>query len=171
MSQFDVEKFMSEPNEDTFRSLNRGELIALAKHLKLEVKTAMKKREVQIIIVKYLVSEGVFGKTVLEEYETPKSKLSPDQQFEIQKIKMDREREREERERQERLEDKERQERLEEKRLQHEYEMKKLELQAKLGSDPSVEKSSASLMLLSILSLCHHFSRQMLINISCILKK
>ena len=62
MSQFDVEKFMSERNEDTFHNLKRGELIALAKHLKLEVKTAMKKREVQIIIVKYLVSEGVLEK-------------------------------------------------------------------------------------------------------------
>jgi len=114
-------------------------------YLKLEVKTAMKKRAVQIIILKYLVSEEVFGKTVLEEYEAPKSKLSPDQQFDIQKLEMEMKREgkerqerleREERERQERLEEKERlerlerqererQEKLEEKGQQHAYEMKK----------------------------------------------
>ena len=53
----------------------------------------------------------------------------------------------EEKERQERLEreDREQQERLEREKmpLQHEFEMRKLELQVKLGSDPSVEKSSA----------------------------
>jgi len=33
MSQFDVEKLMSEPNEDTFRGLKKDELITFAKHL------------------------------------------------------------------------------------------------------------------------------------------
>ena len=53
----------------------------------------------------------------------------------------------EEKERQERLEreDREQQGRLEREKmpLQHEFEMRKLELQVKLGSDRSVEKSSA----------------------------
>ena len=54
---------------------------------------------------------------------------------------------REEKERQERLEreDRQRQKRLEREKIesQHEFEMRKLELQVKLGSDPSIEKSSA----------------------------
>ena len=41
MVDFDREKFMSEPSEDTFYDLKKDELISLAKHLKLEVKTAM----------------------------------------------------------------------------------------------------------------------------------
>ena len=200
MSQFDVEKFMSEPNEDTFHDLKKDELISLAKYLQLEVKKAMRKHQIQDIILKHLVSKGLFKETVLEMYESPKPELSSEQRFqlELKKLEMqerleekerqerleekerqerleekerqqrleekerqerlereEKERqerlEREEKERQERLEEKERQERLEEKerqerlekdKMRHEYEMKQLELQANLGSDPSVEKSS-----------------------------
>ena len=34
MSQFDAEKFMLEPSEDTFYDLKKDELISLVKHLK-----------------------------------------------------------------------------------------------------------------------------------------
>ena len=44
MSQFDAEKFMSEPCEDTFYDLKKDDLISLAKHLKLEVKKALRKQ-------------------------------------------------------------------------------------------------------------------------------
>ena len=43
MSQFDTEKFMSEPYKDPFYVLKKDELISLAKHLKLEVKKAKQK--------------------------------------------------------------------------------------------------------------------------------
>ena len=162
MSQFDAATFMSEPSEDTFAALKKDELISLAKHLKLEVKTAMRKHQIQNIVLKHLVSEGIFKETVLEKYEVPKLGLSElDYKLELQKMEMRERREEkerqerlEEKERQERLQEKERQERLEEKErqerlekekmeLQHELEMKKLEVQLKLGSDPCVEKSSA----------------------------
>ena len=150
MSQFDAETFMSEPSEDTFYDLKKDELISLAKHLQLEVKKAMRKYQIQHIILKHLVSKDVFKETVLEMYEAPKLELQL--QLELKKLEMqerleEKERqerlEEKERERQERLEEKERQERLEKERLRHELEMKKLELQAKLGSDPSVEKCIA----------------------------
>ena len=189
MSQFDPEKFMSEPNEDTFYDLKKDELISLAKHLKLEVRKAMRKYQIQDIILKHLVSVEVFKETVLETYEEPDPELRKLQfQLELKKLEMqerleekERQERLEEKERQERLEGKERQERLEEKErqerleemerqerleekerqerlgekerqerlekekmaLQHELEMKKLELHAKLGSDPSVETSTA----------------------------
>ena len=162
MSQFDAATFMSEPSEDTFAALKKDELISLAKHLKLEVKTAMRKHQIQNIVLKHLVSEGIFKETVLEKYEVPKLGLSElDYKLELQKMEMRERREEKERqerleekeqqerlqekERQERLEEKERQERLEKEKmeLQHELEMKKLEVQLKLGSDPCAEKSSA----------------------------
>ena len=49
----------------------------------------------------------------------------------------------EEKERQERMEEKERQERLQREEKEYEFEIRKLELQVKLGSDYSAEKSSA----------------------------
>ena len=67
MSQFDEEKFMSEPWEDTFYDLKKDELILLAKHFKLEIKKAMRKHQIQNIIVEHLVSLKVFEETVLEQ--------------------------------------------------------------------------------------------------------
>ena len=104
------------------------------------------------------MNEGAFEEMILEKYEVSKPKLSPEQQYqlELKKLEMkERMQERmEEKERQERMEEKERQERMQEKErqerlerekmeLQHQFEIRMLELQVKLGSDPSVEKSSA----------------------------
>ena len=149
MSQFDAATFMSEPSEDSFAALKKDELISLAKHLKLEVKKAMKKHEIQYIVLEHLVSEGVFKETVLEKYEVPKSGLSGELQlqYKLKKLEMEerlQEKERQERlereekerqerleekERQERLQEKERQERLEEKERQERLETEKMELQ------------------------------------------
>ena len=134
MSQFAAEKFMSEPCEDTFCDLKKDDLISSAKHLKLEVKKAMRKHQIQSIIVKHLVTLKVFEETVLETVETSDSelkklqlqlefkKLGIQERLEMEEKKMQEreqrrqfEREKEERERQERLEreEKERRERLE----------------------------------------------------------
>ena len=75
MSQFDAEKFMLKLCEDTFYDLKKNELISLAKHLKLEVKKAMRKHQIQNIIVKHLVSLKVFEETVLETVVTSDSEL------------------------------------------------------------------------------------------------
>ena len=143
MSQFDAETFMSEPCEDTFYNLKKDELISLAKHLKLEVKKAMRKHQILNIIVEHLVSLKVFEETVLETVETFDSEVKKQQlQLEFKKLKMQErmeekqrkereeqpqfESEKEETERQERLEreEKERQERMEEKEGQERIEEK-----------------------------------------------
>ena len=89
MSQFDAEKFMLEPNQDIFSKLRKDELILLAKHLNLEVKNAMRKHDIQDVILKHLVSEGVFEEIVLENYEAPKQKLSPEQQYQLELKKLE----------------------------------------------------------------------------------
>ena len=75
MSHFDAEKFMLQPSEDTFYDLKNDQLISLAKHLKLEVKKAMRKHQIQNIVVEHLVSLKVFDETVLETVETSDSEL------------------------------------------------------------------------------------------------
>ena len=88
MSQFDTEKFMSEPCEDTFYDLKKDELISLAKHLKLEVKKALLKHQIQNNIVKLFVSLKIFEETVLETVETSDSELKKLQlHLEIKKIR------------------------------------------------------------------------------------
>ena len=51
-----MQKSLSEPCEDTFYDLEKDELISLAKHLKLEGKKAMRKHQIQNIVIKHLVS-------------------------------------------------------------------------------------------------------------------
>ena len=142
MSQFDAEKFKLEPSQDIFSKLRKDELILLAKHLELEVKKAMKKHDIQDIILKHLVSEGVFEEMVLEKYEASKPKLSPEQQcqLELKKLEMkERMQERmEEKERQERMEERERQERMEEKERQERMEEK--ERQARMEEKERQER-------------------------------
>ena len=151
-----MQKSLLEPDQDIFSKLRKDELILLAKHLNLEVKNAMRKHDIQDVILKHLVSEGVFEEIVLENYEASKPKLSPEQQYqlELKKLEMkermeekkkERQERKEEKERQERMEEKERQKRLEREKMewQHEFEIRKLELQLKSGSCSGVEKSSA----------------------------
>lgn len=133
MADFDPEKFMSDPCEDDFYDLKKDELVSLAKHLKLEVKKAMRKRQIQEIIVKHLVNLQVFEETVLETFETSDSELKKLQlQLEFKRLEIEREKE-------------ERQERLarEKQQLHHELEMKKLELEFSVGSNHSVSGSSS----------------------------
>ena len=46
-----MQKSLFEPREATFYDLKKDELISLAKHLKLEVKKAMRKHQIQNVIV------------------------------------------------------------------------------------------------------------------------
>ena len=165
----------------------------LAKHLKLEVKKAMGKHQIQNIVVEHLVSLKVFKEPVLETVETSDSEWKKLQlQLGFKKLEMQEKLEREDRERQERLEEKQRQKRLErEKKIKTRKTRKrrkgktrkkgrkgttrevrkrengiatwvwneKVGITSKVRSDPSVEKSSAKLMFLSLLSFCHHFNK------------
>lgn len=69
MSVFNPEDFMVEPNQSSFNQLRKDDLISLGKHLKLEMRSAMRQREIQRIIIEHLVNETrSFEPSVLEEY-------------------------------------------------------------------------------------------------------
>ena len=120
MSEFNPEVFMSKHDEDTFYDFKKDELISLAEHLKLEVKKATRKHQIQHIIVKHSVNVKAFKETMLETmsqtygaYDVEIKELQFE--LELKNLEMQERLEREERERQEELEreEKERQERLE----------------------------------------------------------
>ena len=50
MSQFKPEKFLLEPDREVFYKLRKDDLIFLGKHLELEVKSHMRKDEIQNVI-------------------------------------------------------------------------------------------------------------------------
>ena len=106
--KFNPEVFISKPDEDTFYDLRKNEFISLAEHLKLEVKKATRKHQIQHIIVKHLVNVKAFKETMLETmsqtygaYEVEIKELQFE--LELKNLEMQERLEREERERQEEL--------------------------------------------------------------------
>ena len=61
---------MSKPDEDTFYDLKKDELILLAEQLQLEVKKAMRKHQIQHMIVKHLINVKAFKETMETMSET-----------------------------------------------------------------------------------------------------
>ena len=62
---FQPADFSKDPDLDDFDGLNKESLVALGRHLNLEVKKAMRKHEIQCTIVKHLVETGVFEESAL----------------------------------------------------------------------------------------------------------
>ena len=106
--EFNPEVFISKPDEDTFYDLRKNEFISLAEHLKLEVKKATRKHQIQHIKVKHLVNVKTFKETMLETmsqtygaYDVEIKELQFE--LELKNLEMQERLEREERERQEEL--------------------------------------------------------------------
>ena len=136
MQPFNPEQFMLVPCQTTFENLKKDDLLSLGKHLKLDVRKAMRKDVIQHIVMKHLVSLKLFEGSVLESLAS-----SDTSDIEIRKLelelelrKLDAQKERELRElefkeRGLREREKEREARIQKHRLDHELEMKKLEMQ------------------------------------------
>ena len=146
---FNPEQFMLAPCQTTFENLKKDDLLSLGKHLKLDVRKAMRKDVIQHIVMKHLVSLKLFEGSVLEslassdtsDIEIRKLELELElRKFDAQKERELRELEFKERELRER--EKEREARIEKQRLDHELEMKKLEMQEKLGCSHPISSSS-----------------------------
>ena len=60
---------MVEPNQSAFNQLRKDDLMSLGKHLKLEMRSSMQKREIQKLIMEHLVHETrSFEQSVLDMY-------------------------------------------------------------------------------------------------------
>ena len=62
MSKFDPEQFMANPISGEFEKLKMDDLLALGKHLELDVR--MKVEEIRNALSEHLVKEGVFKEPV-----------------------------------------------------------------------------------------------------------
>ena len=128
---FDPEEFLKRPPQeilDTLRalSLTRDELVVLARHLEIELKTSSTKPEIRQLILPVLITKNIVGEESDEKTEEKENTETStmmvktrnyDQEFELEKLKLQMEAKRQEREHIEKLEkmrieeEKERQER------------------------------------------------------------
>ncbi|KAK3086277.1 hypothetical protein FSP39_016214 [Pinctada imbricata] len=135
---FSVTEFMKSPTVDEFESLKKDDLIGLGLHLKLDVKSSMRKQEIRNIVAKELLAKEIFS-----SYDFPVEPVSSETkmskfEFELEKMKIQLQFEKEEKERQF---EREKQERMHERELQFELEKLKLEKDAKENPVPSPVKS------------------------------
>jgi hypothetical protein len=76
MSVFNPQEFMVEPSQSTFGQLRKDDLITLVKHLKLETRSSMRKREIQKLIMKHLVNETrSFEQSALHAYKVTQDSM------------------------------------------------------------------------------------------------
>ena len=164
---FDPEEFLKRPPQeilDTLRalSLTRDELVVLARHLEIEPKTSSTKPEIRQLILPVLITKTIVGeesdKKTEDKENTETSTMmiktrNYDQEFELEKLKLQMEAKRQEREhieklekmrieeerekereRQEKERERERQEResarqIQEREKERQFELEKLKLQ------------------------------------------
>ena len=139
---FDPEEFLKRPPQeilDTLKalSLTRDELVVLARHLEVEPKTSSTKPEIRQLILPVLITKNIVGEESDEKTEEKEDTETStmmvktrnyDQEFELEKLKLQMEANRQEREHMEKLEkmrlETEREEKLEKMRLETQREEK-----------------------------------------------
>ena len=60
MPEFNSGEFMVEPTIENFNSLRKDDLVTLGKHLGLEIRSTLRKREVYDLIKEHFVKEKTF---------------------------------------------------------------------------------------------------------------
>ena len=125
-----IDQLLQTPSLDLISGLKKSDLLAVGKHLQLEVKQAMRKDEIKRIVVEHYVDDNVLPHDVLQnlppvvsgtDFEIKKLEMELHYRLEMEKEKAELERKRLEAE-QKRLE-------AEQKRLETEQEQKRLELE------------------------------------------
>ena len=118
MSLFDPVAFLSEPSEEALFQLKKDHLISLASHLHVEVKSSLKKSEVQNILLQQMVSMRAFEDPPIVDIDAPKGSSGgqDDTEANVQVLRL-------------KLEMRKLELENEAKKREHEVEMKRLELQ------------------------------------------
>ncbi|KAJ8017690.1 hypothetical protein HOLleu_44717 [Holothuria leucospilota] len=129
-------KFVCSPSVEELDSLKKSEIVKVAKHYGIEFHLLMRKDVIKSYVLEYLVDESILPSTVLETAIT----VPTDNTFELKRLEMQMQKEKEEREMQMQKEKEEREMQMqrEEKAREHEFRMKQLELGVIKGSDPKV---------------------------------
>ena len=137
---FDLDKFTAEPSVELLNLGKKTDLLNLAKHYKLsEIKSSMRKHEIQNILVQYFVDEEIFNENALSlivDIQSVSSSKELELKFQIRQLEIqEREKEREWKEREKERESERKREREREKREEREKErefqlrMREIEMQ------------------------------------------
>ncbi|KAJ8043962.1 hypothetical protein HOLleu_11292 [Holothuria leucospilota] len=142
---FNLDKFVASPSVEELDSLKKSEIVKVAKHYGIEFQPLMRKDEIKRYVLEYLVDESILPSTVLETAIT----VPTDNTFELKRLEMEMQKEKEEREMQMQKEKEERemQKEKEEREMQmqrekeareHEFRLKQLKLGVIKASDPKI---------------------------------
>ena len=125
MPGFKLEEFMLEPSENLFKRLKKDDLIALGRYLEIDLRSSLRKRDIQELVKQQLIRNGTFELSVSEApniIENENNENTLDTQKQWQREQEERQWQREQEERQWQREREEREFRIREQ----EIELKKL---------------------------------------------
>ena len=93
---FSVTEFLETPTVEEFELLKKDDLIGLGLHFKLAVKSSMRKQEIKVIVAKRLVQEEIFSSYDFPEENVSSETKMSQYEFELAKMRLQLEFEKEE---------------------------------------------------------------------------
>ena len=123
------EGFAREPKVESLNSLRKSSLLELARFLELEVRTAMRRDEIKLVIIQHLVDDDVLPQDVLTQLEVSAGTGSA--AIELEKLRLEAEMRQKELEAQLQREQREAELKLKELEAQREHEEREADLKQK----------------------------------------
>ena len=91
--QFDFNKFVTNPSSElhTITSAKKDDLLEIAKHLGLDVRSSMRKLEIKKAVIEHYMDKGILGSEARQYLSLDTSSLTVDQQLEFERLAVERE--------------------------------------------------------------------------------
>ena len=93
MAKFDLHRFVTNPSSElhTITSAKKDDLLELAKHLKLDVRSGMKKFDIRKVILEHYMNMNILGSEAKQYILPETSSLTVEQQLEFERLAVERE--------------------------------------------------------------------------------
>ena len=93
MAKFDLHRFVTNPSSElhTITSAKKDDLLELAKHLKLDVRSGMKKFDIRKVILEHYMNMNILGSEAKQYILPDTSSLTVEQQLEFERLAVERE--------------------------------------------------------------------------------
>ena len=90
---FDLHKFVANPSSElhTISSAKKDDLLEIARHLGLNVRSSMRKADIRNSVIEHYMSEGILGNEARQYLSSDTNPLTVEQQLEFERLAVERE--------------------------------------------------------------------------------
>ena len=85
---FDLHKFVANPSSElhTISSAKKDDLLEIAKHLGLNVRSSLRKADIKKKVIEHYMSKGILGNEARQYLSPDTSPLTVEQQLELERL-------------------------------------------------------------------------------------